>query len=285
MCLILAWDYSKHHQHYLHWPHSHLIWSSCFRKVPSSPRCPSVSSVGILPTTHGAGAGLVGVASMGVAGPVAPPVPCSSPKPVGVARVRQPSLTSQMAARALNTSQYSEPCTSLSPLCHESPSLPIKVKTWVYINLLLIDHFIMLSCWYCFSKAFWNLYKEIEFSLVKVISFKFPSIKQIIETSFRQGLHLPPSLHPYCYSLRLWCLESGSKEMHRSQSNQTTIQTSAWCSEVANELKTFSYHLIDAWSHKMRNALTSLETWLMLLMNYAWMILDLKFFKLAFWMN
>ena len=45
-------------------------------------------------------------------------------------RVRQPSLTSQMAARALNTSQYSqEPCTSLSPLCHDTPSLPVRVKT------------------------------------------------------------------------------------------------------------------------------------------------------------
>lgn len=57
--------------------------------------------------------------------------PKPAPAPVqGGARARQPSLTSQMAARALNTSQYSqEPCTSLSPLCHESPSLPVKVKT------------------------------------------------------------------------------------------------------------------------------------------------------------
>ncbi len=39
-----------------------------------------------------------------------------------------------MAARALNSSQYSEPCTSLSPLCQDQPSMPIQVKTWVYLK-------------------------------------------------------------------------------------------------------------------------------------------------------
>jgi len=90
-------------------------------KVPSSPRCPSVSSVSMVPTAHSQ---LVASASI---------VPCSSPKPVGtpgLPRGRQPSLTSQMAARALNTSQYSEPCTSLSPLCHDQPSMPVQVKTY-----------------------------------------------------------------------------------------------------------------------------------------------------------
>jgi hypothetical protein len=38
-------------------------------------------------------------------------------------------LVVQMAARALNSSQYSEPCTSLSPLCQDQPSMPIQVKT------------------------------------------------------------------------------------------------------------------------------------------------------------
>ena len=93
-----------------------------FRKVPSSPRCPSVSSVSMVPTAHSQ---LVASASI---------APCSSPKPVGtpgLPRGRQPSLTSQMAARALNTSQYSEPCTSLSPLCHDQPSMPVQVKTYV----------------------------------------------------------------------------------------------------------------------------------------------------------
>ena len=37
-----------------------------------------------------------------------------------------------MAARALNTSQYSEPCTSLSPLCHDQPSLPLQLTTYVH---------------------------------------------------------------------------------------------------------------------------------------------------------
>ena len=52
-------------------------------------------------------------------------------------RPRQASLTSQMAARALNTSQYSEPSTSLSPLCHDTPSLPLQIKTSV--SMLVVD--------------------------------------------------------------------------------------------------------------------------------------------------
>ena len=32
-------------------------------------------------------------------------------------------------SRALNSSQYSEPCTSLSPLCQDVPSKPLQVKT------------------------------------------------------------------------------------------------------------------------------------------------------------
>ena len=88
----------------------------CSRKVPSSPRCPSVATLGAHP-----------------AHPLTSPKPGPlAPVPQGGAatpRGRQPSLTSQMAARALNTSQYSEPCTSLSPLCHDQPSLPLQVRT------------------------------------------------------------------------------------------------------------------------------------------------------------
>ena len=112
---------------------SSIFWETecccCYRKVPGSPRCPATS---LLQPSHSA---LV-------------PTPTITSSPAGVGG-RQASLNSQMAARVLNSSQYSEPCTSLSPLCHDSPSLPVQVKTWVSRpagQLSNEEHFADISC-------------------------------------------------------------------------------------------------------------------------------------------